>query len=54
MTNAERELMLKIRAQQVLGQGMFLDNPEFKAWVCKTYGITESKLTQLQKEVLSS
>ena len=50
MTNSERELCLKIRAQQVLGQGMFLNDVEFKAWACKTYSITESRLTQLMKE----
>lgn len=54
MTKAERELMLKIRTQQTLGKGMFLDEVEFKAWACETYGITEAKLTQLQKELLAS
>jgi hypothetical protein len=50
MTNAERELCVKIRTQQVLGQGMFLNDVEFKAWAAKTYDITESRLTQLMKE----
>ena len=54
MTPQERELMVAIRQQQILGQGMFLSEREFKAWACDTYGITEAKLTQLQKEVLSS
>ena len=54
MTPQERELMVAIRQQQVLGRGMFLEDPEFKAWACKTYGITEAKLTQLQKEVLET
>ena len=35
MTTQERELCLKIRAQQVLGQGMFLNDVEFKAWACQ-------------------
>lgn len=52
MTNAERELCLKIRAQQILGNGMFLFDAEFKAWACKTYGIKEARLTQLMKEVI--
>ena len=52
MTTQERELCLKIRAQQVLGQGMFLNDVEFKAWACKTYNITEARLTQLMKEVI--
>ena len=52
MTNAERELCVKIRTQQVLGQGMFLNDVEFKAWACKTYDITESRLTQLMKEAI--
>ena len=50
MTDQERELCIKIRAQQVLGQGMFLNDVEFKAWACKTYNIKESKLTELMKE----
>ena len=54
MTSQERELMLAIRQQQVLGQGMFLTDTEFKAWACKNYNISESRLTELQKEVLAS
>ena len=54
MTPQERELMINIRSQQKLGQGLFLDEVEFKAWVCKTYGISEAKLTELQKELLST
>ena len=54
MTSAERELMLKIRTQQTLGNGLFMRDTEFKEWACQTYGITEAKLTQLQKELLSS
>lgn len=50
MTNAERDLCLKIRAQQVLGQGMFLNEVEFKAWAAKTYNVDEARLTQLMKE----
>ena len=50
MTTAEKELMIKIRCQQVLGQGMFLNDVEFKAWACKEYGISEARLTQLMKE----
>lgn len=50
MTEQERELCLKIRAQQVLGQGMFLNDVEFKAWACKTYNVNEARLTQLMKE----
>ena len=44
MTNAERDLCLKIRAQQVLGQGMFLNDVEFKAWACKTYNTMKPAL----------
>ena len=52
MTDQERELMIKIRQQQVVGNGMFLFGSEFKAWACKTYNITEARLTQLMKEVI--
>ena len=54
MTKAERELMLKIRTQQTLGKGMFLNDVEFKAWAAKEYSISESRLTELQKELLAS
>ncbi len=50
MTQQERELMVKIRCQQALGKGMFLNDVEFKAWACKTYNISESRLTELMKE----
>ena len=52
MTDQERDLMIKIRQQQVVGNGMFLYGAEFKAWACKTYNITEARLTQLMKEVI--
>ena len=53
MTTAEKELMLKIRAQMVLGKGMFLNDVEFKAWAAKEYNITEARMTELMKEVLA-
>ena len=52
MTEAERQLMIKIRQQQIVGNGMFLYGAEFKAWACKTYNIDEARLTQLMKEVI--
>jgi len=52
MTDQERELMIHIRQQQVVGNGMFLFGAEFKAWACKTYNLTEARLTQLMKEVI--
>ena len=50
MTEAERKLMIQIRQQQIVGNGMFLYGAEFKAWACKKYSITEAKLTQLMQE----
>ena len=50
MTNAERELILKIRAQQVLGEGMFLNDEEFAQWAMNEYGLTRDRLAQLAKE----
>ena len=29
---------------------MFLNDEEFKAWACKTYDISEQRLTELMKE----
>ena len=52
MTDKERELMIQIRQQQVVGNGMFLFGAEFKAWACTTYDITEARLTQLMREVI--
>ena len=52
MTEQDRELALKIRAQQVLGQGMFLEDEEFVQWAMDTYGLSRQRLTQLCKEVL--
>ena len=52
MTDQERELALKIRAQQVLGQGMFLEDEEFVQWAMNTYNLSRQRLTQLCKEVL--
>ena len=52
MERRSLELMIQIRQQQVVGNGMFLPSPEFKAWACKTYNISEQRLTELQKETL--
>ncbi len=52
MTPQERELALKIRAQQVLGQGMFLEDEDFVQWAMDSYGLTRDRLTQICKEVL--
>ena len=52
MTDQERELALKIRAQQVLGQGMFLEDEEFVQWAMNTYNLSRQRLTQICKEVL--
>ena len=52
MTDQERELALKIRAQQMLGQGMFLEDEEFVQWAMNTYNLSRQRLTQICKEVL--
>lgn len=52
MTEQERELMIHIRQQQVVGPGMVMGSSEFKGWACKTYDISEARLTQLMREVL--
>ena len=50
MTAAEQELILKIRAQQILGEGMSLNDEEFVQWAMTEYGLTRDRLTQLAKE----
>ena len=52
MTDQERDLALRIRAQQVLGQGMFLEDEEFVQWAMDSYGLSRDRLTQICKEVL--
>ena len=50
MTTQERELILKIRAQQTLGTGMFLNAEEFVQWAINEYGLSRDQITQLAKE----
>ena len=50
MTAAEHELILKIRAQQVLGKGIFINDEEFVQWAMDSYGISRDRLTELAKE----
>ena len=50
MTQDERELMVLIRQQSVLGNGLFMNEVEFKAWACREYNLSEARLTQLMKE----
>ena len=50
MSPEDRELILKIRAQQILGQGMFLNDEEFVQWAMDMYGISRDRLTKLSKE----
>ena len=50
MSPQEHELILKIRAQQVLGKGMFVNDEEFVQWAMDSYGISRDRLTQLAKE----
>ena len=50
MTPQEHELILKIRAQQILGKGMSLNDQEFVQWAMDEYGLTRDRITQLAKE----
>ena len=50
MTPQEQELILKIRAQQILGEGMFLNDEEFVQWAMDSYGSSRDRITQLAKE----
>ena len=53
MNDQERELILKIRAQQTLGTGMFLNAEEFVQWAMNEYNLSRDQITQLAKESLS-
>ena len=50
MTPQEHELILRIRAQQILGEGMFLNDEEFVQWAMDSYGLSRDRITQLAKE----
>ena len=50
MTPTEEQLILRIRAQQVLGPGMFMNDEEFVQWAMKEYNISRDRLTKLAKE----
>ena len=55
MTDKERELMVALSvSNRFWVRGCSLTDTEFKAWACKNYDISESRLTELQKEVLAS
>lgn len=53
MTPAERELAVKATSQAVLGNGMFMNEREFKAEFCRQNNISELRLTELVKELLA-
>ena len=53
MTPAERNVAVKATTQAVLGNGMFMNEREFKAEFCKEHNVTESQLTKLVKEFLA-
>lgn len=52
MTEQERQLATKATTQLRLGNGLFMNDREFKAWFCKENGLTEPRLTQLVKDLL--
>ena len=52
MTDAERALALKATTQMQLGNGMFINDREFKAQFCKENGITDDYLTDLVRQLL--
>lgn len=51
MTDAERELARKATTQMQLGNGLFMNDRQFKAYFCKENGITEAALTQYVKDL---
>ena len=52
MTDAERELAIKATTQMQLGNGMFINDREFKAQFCKENGVTDDRLTELVRQLL--
>ena len=52
MTDQERQLAIKATTQLRLGNGLFMNDREFKAWFCKENNLTEPRLTQLVKDLL--
>ena len=53
MTDQERQLAIKATTQLRLGNGLFMNEREFKATFCAQNGIAEAQLTQWVKELLA-
>jgi len=53
MTPAERELALKATTQMEVGNGLFMNDREFKAQFCQQNGVSEAQLTKLVKAMLA-
>ena len=50
LSEAERNLILRIRTQQILGKGLFLEDEEFIQWAMNEYDLSRDRLAQLAKE----
>ena len=52
LTNYQRETIVLISQQMVLGKGLELNPEEFAQWACREYGITRRELTEWKRELL--
>ena len=51
MTPAQKELALKATTQMQVGNGLFMNDREFKAYFCKENGISEAELTKYVRDL---
>ncbi len=50
MTESDKQLIMRIRAQQTLGMGIWLNEEEFVQWAMNEYKLTRDQITALAKE----
>ena len=52
LTASQRETIILISQQMVVGNGMNMNPEEFAQWACREYGITRRELTEWKRELL--
>ena len=51
MNAAQKALALKATTQMQLGNGLFMNDREFKAYFCKENSISDAELTKLVRDL---
>lgn len=53
LSQYQRDTIVLISQQMVLGKGMNMGPEEFSQWACKEYGITRKEMTEWKRELMS-